>query len=125
MKVTALWLLAAGMAAQFMWQWAPAWAQADAWNATGAIFIVMLLGVLAAAYRQYMCLVLVCCYLAALWILTAGCSFLWLQEQWEVLPGQDQCDARLKFPLSVVGLFIGLVLLIRLRSAPDAKSPES
>jgi len=124
-KATALWLLLAGMAAQFMWQWAPAWAQADAWNATGAIFTAALLGLLAASQRRATELVLVCAYLALLWILTAGCSLLWLKEQWTVLPGQDQCDARFKFPLSVVGLFIGLVLLIRLRSAPDAKSPES
>lgn len=121
MKVTALWLLAAGMAAQFMWQWAPTWAQADAWNATGAVFIVMLLGLLAASHRRSASFVLVCCYLAFLWFLTACCSLLWLKEQWEVLPGQDQCDARFKFPLSVVGLFIGLVLLIRLRSAPDGQ----
>ena len=125
MKVTALWLLAAGMAAQFLWAWAPTWAQADVWNAAGAIFIVALLGLLAASQRRATELVLVCAYLALLWILTAGCSLLWLKEQWDVLPGQDQCDARVKFPLSVVGLFIGLVLLIRLRSAPDAKSPES
>jgi hypothetical protein len=124
-KATALWLLAAGMAAQFMWQWAPAWAQADAWNATGAVFIVMLLGLLAASHRRSASFVLVCCYLALLWILTAGCSLLWLKEQWEVLPGQDQCDARVKIPLSIVGLFIGLVLLIRLRGAPDAQGPKS
>lgn len=121
MKVTALWLLAAGMAAQFMWQWAPAWAQADAWNATGAVFTAALLGLLAASQRRATEFVLVCSYLAVLWLLTAGCSLLWLFEQWEVSPGQDQCDARFKFPLSVVGLFIGLVLLIRIRSAPDGQ----
>jgi hypothetical protein len=120
-KVTALWLLAAGMAAQFMWQWAPAWAQADAWNATGAVFTAALLGLLAASQRRATEFVLVCSYLAVLWLLTAGCSLLWLFEQWEVSPGQDQCDARFKFPLSVVGLFIGLVLLIRIRSAPDGQ----
>lgn len=125
MRVTALWLLAAGMAAQFMWQWAPAWAQPDAWNATGAIFIALLLGMQAATYRRVRELVLVCCYLAVLWLLTAGCSLLWLKEQWEVLPGQDQCDARWKFPLSIVGLFVGLVLLIRLRGAPGAQGPKS
>ena len=125
MKATALWLLLAGMAAQFTWRQAPEWAQPDAWNTAGAIFIVMLLGMLGASYRRFSSFVLVCGYLALLWLLTAGCSLLWLKEQWEVLPGQDQCDAHVKFPLSVVGLFIGLVLLIRLRSAPDAKSPES
>jgi hypothetical protein len=124
-KTTALGLLLAGMAAQFTWKQAPEWAQPDAWNAAGAIFIAMLLGMLAASYRRFSLFALVCGYLALLWIMTAGCSLLWLKEQWTVLPGQDQCDARFKFPLSVVGLFIGLVLLIRLRSAPDAKSPES
>lgn len=124
MKVTALWLLAAGMVAQFAWEWAPAWAQADAWNATGAIFIALLLGMQAATYRRKHEVVLVCCYLAALWLLTAGCSLLWLKEQWEVLPSQDQCDARFKFPLSIVGLFVGLVLLIRIRSAPDGQGSK-
>lgn len=125
MKATALWLLLAGMAAHFLWAWTPTWAQADVWNATGAIFIMLLLGLLGATYRRAPMLVLVCSYLAALWLLTAGCSLLWLKEQWEVLPGQDQCDARVKIPLSIVGLFIGLVLLIRLRGAPDAQGPQS
>lgn len=125
MKVTALWLLAAGMAAQFTWRWAPDWAQADVWNAQGSVLIVMLLGLMAASYRSKREFVLVCCYLGALWILTAGCSLLWLKDQWEVLPGQDQCDARVRFPLSVTGLFIGLLLLIRIRRAPDAKGPKS
>lgn len=125
MKAAALGLLLAGMAVQFLWQWAPTWAQADAWNAAGAIFIMLLLGVLAVAYHRAKEMLLVCCYLAALWLLTAGCSLLWLKEQWEVLPGQDQCDARWKFPLSIVGLFVGLVLLTRLRGAPGAQGPKS
>lgn len=124
MKVTALWMLLAGMAAQFMWGWAPTWAQADVWNATGAIFIAMLLGVLAVAYRRFRCLVLVCIYLAALWLLTAGCSLLWLYEQWEVLPGQDQCDARFRIPLSVMGLFIGLMVMVSIRSGRGGTDPK-
>ncbi len=124
MKMTALGLLLAGMAAQFIWQWAPAWAQADVWNATGAIFIVMLLGVLAAAYRRIKEVMLVCCYLAVLWLLTAGCSLLWLKEQWEVLPGQDQCDARFRIPLSVMGLFIGLMVLVSIRSGRGGTDPK-
>jgi hypothetical protein len=123
-KVAPLWLLLAGMAAQFLWQWAPTWAQADAWNAAGAIFIALLLGVLAVAYHRAKEMLLVCGYLAVLWLLTAGCSLLWLKEQWEVSPGQDQCDAQFKFPLSVIGLFIGLVLLIRIRSAPDGQGSK-
>lgn len=117
MKATALCLLAAGMTAHFAWAWAPTWAQADVWNAGGAIFIMLLLGLLAMAYRQFPVFVLVCIYLAALWLLTAGCSLLWLHEQWDVLPGQDQCDARVKKPLSVMGLFIGLVVAIMIRRA--------
>ncbi len=116
MKATSLGLLLAGMAAQFLWAWAPTWAQADVWNAAGAIFIVLLLGVLAAAYRSYCTLVLVCCYLGLLWLMTAGCSMLWLFQQWPVAPGQDQCDARFKLPLSVMGLFIGLMVLVSIRS---------
>lgn len=110
-------LLLAGMAAQCLWAWAPTWAQADVWNASGAVFIALLLGLLAAAYRRYAALVLVCCYLALLWLMTAGCSLLWLIQQWEVLPGQDQCDARFKLPLSVMGVFIGLMVLVSIRSA--------
>jgi hypothetical protein len=123
-KVTALWLLAAGMAAQFMWQWAPAWAQADAWNSTSAVFIVMLLGLLVASHRRSTSFVLVCCYLAALWLLTAGCSLLWLKEQWTVLPGQDQCDARFKIPLSVMSLFVGLMVLVSIRSGRGRTDPK-
>lgn len=123
MKATALGLLLAGMAAQFLWAWAPTWAQADVWNAGGAIFIALLLGLLAADYRRFSAMLLVCAYLALLWLMTAGCSLLWLVQQWEVLPGQDQCDARFRFPLSVMGVFIGLMVLVSIRSArgPDPK----
>lgn len=124
MKATALGLLLAGMAAQFLWKQAPTWAQADTWNAAGAIFIVLLLGVLAASYRRFKEVVLVCCYLAVLWLLTAGCSLLWLKEQWEVLPGQDQCDARFRIPLSVMGLFIGLMVLVSIRSGRGGTDPK-
>lgn len=124
MRTTALGLLLAGMAAQFLWAWAPAWAQADVWNAGGAIVIMMLLGVLGAAYRRSPVMVLVCSYLAVLWLLTAGCSLLWLKEQWEVLPGQDQCDARFRIPLSVMGLFVGLMVLVSIRSGRGGTNPR-
>jgi hypothetical protein len=123
-KTTALGLLLAGMAAQFLWAWAPTWAQADVWNAAGAIVIMMLLGVLGAAYRRSPVMVLVCSYLAVLWLLTAGCSLLWLHEQWEVSPGQDQCDARFKIPLSVMGLFVGLMVLVSIRSGRGGTNPR-
>lgn len=124
MKATALGLLLAGMAAQFLWQWAPTWAQADSWNAAGAIYIMLLLGVLAVAYHRAKEMLLVCGYLAVLWLLTASCSLLWLKEQWEVLPGQDQCDARFRIPLSVMGLFIGLMVLVSIRSGRGGTDPK-
>lgn len=122
MKATALGLLAAGMAARYGWKHAPEWAQADVWNASLAIFIMLVLGLLAATYRRRVEVILVCAYLALLWAFTAGCSLLWLHEQWEVLPGQDQCDARFRLPLSVMGLFVGLVIIIMIRSARRERS---
>lgn len=105
------------MLMRFGWKAAPEWAQADVWNAGLAIFIMLLLGLLAVTYWRFRALVLVCCYMMLLWALTAGCSFLWLYEPWVVLPGQDQCDARFRFPLSVMGVFIGLMVLVSIRSA--------
>lgn len=124
MKVTAIGLLAVGMFTVFGWKWAPEWAQADVWNASMAILAIFLLGALALAYRGYPRLVLVCCYLAVLFMFTAGCSMLWLASPLEVLPGQDQCDARFKMPLALVGLFVGLVVLVLIRSPRGGKNPK-
>ncbi len=125
MKITAIGLLAVGMFTVFGWKAAPEWAQADVWNASLAILVMFLLGSFALAYRRYPRLVLVCCYLIVLFMFTAGCSMLWLANPWVVLPGQDQCDARFKFPLALVGLFIGLVVLFLIRSPGGGKNPKS
>lgn len=124
MKITAIGLLVVGMFARYGWQWAPEWAQADVWNADRAFYIMVLLGAIAAGYWRYKRLVLVCVYLAVLEAFTAGCSMLWLQQQWIVLPGQDQCDTRFRIPLSLMGLFLGLVILVSIRSGRRGKDPK-
>lgn len=124
MKRTALALLLLGVSARYTWRGAPDWAQADVWNAHMLLLVVALLGIFAAAYRHSRAVVAVCIYLAAVFASSAACSLMWLHETWPVLPGQDQCDARLDLPLSVMGLAVGLVLLFTIRSDRRGQDPH-
>lgn len=116
MKITALGLLLVGVFSRYAWKMAPEWAQADVWNVHQALFVMVLLGAFAVAYRRFPRLVLVCCYLAVLQALTVTCSIMWLYEPWAVEPGQDQCDARFRTPLALMGLYIALTILVAIRS---------
>ena len=122
-RAVALGLLATGMAAQHLWVWTPPWAQADVWNACSALMTALLLAVLAVSYRRSSEMKWVCCYLATLYLITAGCSLLWLIAPWTVDAGQDTIDALLKMPMSIIGLFGGLVIFIRVRSTDESR-PE-
>lgn len=124
MKITAIGLLAVGMFAGYAWKWAPQWAQADVWNASASLLVVCLLAALGIAYRRFAAMVLVCTYLVVMFSLTAGCSMHWLISQYHVQPGEDQCDASFKMPLALVGLFLGLVVLLLIRSPRGGKNTE-
>lgn len=122
-RAVALGLLATGMAAQHLWVWAPPWAQPDVWNACSALMTALLLAMLAVTYSRSSEMKWVCCYLGTLYLITAGCSLLWLVAPWPVAAGQDTIDALLKMPMSIIGIFCGLVIFIRLRSTDESR-PE-
>lgn len=124
MKRTALALLLLGISARYSWRAAPTWAQADVWNAHLLMLVVALLAVMAAAYMAFRAVVAVCVYLALVFAASAACSLAWLVRAWPVSPGQDQCDARLDLPLSVMGLAVGLVLLLTIRSDRRGQDPH-
>lgn len=85
---------------------------ADVWNASQAIFGLLLLVMVAVAYRGA---TLAPCALLACWkLLTAGCSIAWILKPWPVQPGQSQCSAALDLPITVVGAWLLTVLALRL-----------
>ena len=102
-------VLLVGGVAQYAWQHAPVDAQADVWNASQALLVLLLLALVANAYRSGW--VWAAAGLAGAWqLLTVGCSLLWLAAPWPVLPGAEQCSARLDVPLGAVGLWLLLLL---------------
>lgn len=109
-KAEALALLLVGATAQWGWKHAPVDAQADVWNASQALLVLVTLAMLANAYRCRWVLA-VSALLGCLQASTAACSLAWLVRQWPVQPGDDQCDAALRFPLSAVGLWLAALLV--------------
>lgn len=103
-------LLLIGTVAQFGWHHAPAEAQADVWNASQALLILLLLGLCANAYRSRW--MAAAALLVGVWQgMTAACSLTYLAAPWHVEPGQAQCSAALNFPLGAVGLWLALLLI--------------
>lgn len=109
----ACWLLVLGVAAHFAWHAAPADLQGQAWNASNAVQQLVLLALLANAYRQRW--VWVVCALLGVWQgMVAGCSLAWMVSPWPVLPNQAQCSAALDAPLGLLGLWIASILAARM-----------
>ena len=105
----ALGLLSGGMAANYLWQVAPPAAQADLWNASKALLIMGLLGLVALAWHCIEVTAAVA-LLAVFELEVAGCSLAWLVHPWPVRAGEEQCSAALGLPLGLLGALLGLYL---------------
>lgn len=115
---TALALLVAGVAAQFLWHAAPVDLQADAWNASTAALALVLIGFLALAYparavREVLAL------LAGWQIMTAGCSLAYIVSPFVVQEGDGQCSAALNLPLGAISGLLAILLAWRLYEWKD------
>jgi hypothetical protein len=107
---TALALLIVGTVLRFGWRVAPEGAQADAWNVSQALLVLVLLALVAHAYRCAWVL-RVAALLGAWQGMTVACSLAYLHRPWAVLPGQEQCDAMADAPLSMLGFWLAGLLL--------------
>lgn len=115
-------LLVAGLA-QHAWKHVPPDTQADVWNASQALLVLVLLSLLANAYRSGW--VWAVAALAGVWqLLTAGCSLLWLAAPWPVVPGAEQCSARFGLPLGAVGLWLLMLLAAAISQRLDDEVPH-
>lgn len=103
-------LLLVGGLAQFAWPHAPADAQADVWNASQALLVLMLLALVANAYRSAWAWS-AAALLGGWQMLTAGCSLAYLARPWPVEPTQEQCSAALNVPLGAIGAWLLLLLV--------------
>lgn len=125
MKSLALVLLLVGLCARFGWMWAPIAMQANVWNASGAIYTALLLGLLAAVFHRSEEMGLVLAYLICLQLATAGCSVAWLIEPWTPVPGEAQCDGVFNTPITLLGMYIGLMVSLAVRSSSRGKNTKS
>lgn len=108
-RSVAMTLLLVGGLAQFAWRHVDPEAQADVWNASQALLVLLLLALTVNAYRSAW--VTAAAALLGCWqMLTAGCSMAWLWKPWTVHPGQEQCSAALNVPLGAVGAWLLLLL---------------
>lgn len=107
---TALILLLVGLAAAYLWQ-VTAFDPAYVWNASGATYRVLLLGLVAVAYKSTP-VRLVCLLLSGCDLMVAGCSIAYLIQPWQVSPDQELCSSRLNMPLGLVGAVLALGLVI-------------
>lgn len=114
-------LLLVGGVAQYAWKHAPVDAQADVWNVSQALLVLLCLALLANAYRTGW--VWCAAGLVGAWqALTAGCSLLWLAAPWPARPGDEQCSARFDLPLGAIGLW--LLLLLAAALSQRIEKPE-
>ena len=107
---TALALLVALVVCRFGWRLVPEVNRADAWNIAQACAVLALLGLLALVYRSSGWVLAVLALGAAWQAMTAVCSAAYIIRPWPVAPNQEQCDAALDAPLSLVGVWLAVVL---------------
>lgn len=117
MKQLALGLLLVGLCARFGWTWAPIPMQADVWNISSALYLALVLGLLAVMLHRSEEMGLVLAYLICLQLATAGCSLAYLIHPWTPVPGEAQCDGALDAPIALLGLYIGLMISLAVWSA--------
>ena len=99
-------LLLLGVLRHYGWELAPPDIQAQVWNASGAIVIVIFL--LAVAWR-------VSPIVTVWWIAeeaqTILCSIGWILSPWQVKEGEAQCSALFGFDISTLGLLVVSLIL--------------
>lgn len=101
----ALLLVLVATAAQLGYHYVPPAAAADVWNIGLACLVLVLLLLVANAYRA--AAMWRVCGLVSTWaVLQAGCSLAWLVRPWKVEPGQAQCSAVLDFPLTIISAWL-------------------
>ena len=105
----ALGLLAGGMVANYVWQAAPPAMQADLWNASKALLVLGLLGLVVLAWQCFE-VAAAASLLAVFELEVVGASFAWLVHPWEVKPGEEQLSALLRLPLGLIGALFAVYL---------------
>jgi len=121
---TALALLCVGVLLRFVWRAAPVELEGDAWNVAQASLILFLLFLVAHAYRSAW-VWRAAALLGAWQAMTVACSLAYIIRPWPVRPGQEQCDAMLDAPLSMLGFWLaGLLLAATLQGAQHDASAK-
>lgn len=108
-------LLVVCAARHYAWPLFPELMRGSAWKALGAAATLLLLWLVAKAYRQPAVLAVI------LWFAfeeaqTLLCSVAYAYEPWPIEPGQSMCSARASFDLGAIGLVWMAVLAYNLSS---------
>lgn len=112
--VTSSLLFALGVASAYGWKLVPPDAQADVWNASGAALRIVLLILVASAYRSAT-VALVASLLIGYDIQVAGCTVAYMLHPWPMDIGDEQCSSGLGIPLGAVGLMAACLVAAELR----------
>jgi len=119
----ALLFLMVGALRHFLWPHFPAEMQGMVSKGCGAAAIVFLLGF--TAWRERGPILLVIAWWAWEELQTVLCSALYLQEPWEVPPGQGICSAKIGLDLGSLGILIVAGLLYYMTRIGSGKTwPE-
>jgi hypothetical protein len=85
------------------WERFPSEVQADVWNASQALVLIVMSCVAAIGWRSRV-IGAMCVLVIALNTATVACSAYWYIAPWAPMPGRDICDQALGWPLSLLFL---------------------
>ena len=108
---TAVVLLVAGVSRHQLWEVFPEQLQAKAWNAIGAMVMLLLLAYVGVTERALMVWAVVEWW-AYEEMLVLTCSLWRMVEPWAVQLGQEQCSARMGFRLGNISLVAVAILAL-------------
>jgi hypothetical protein len=114
-------LLLVGTARHYGYALAPPDAQADVWNIAGALTIIALLWSMRRGLSPMAGLIAL--WFAAEELLVAGCSAAWLVQPWAVMPGDEQCSAKIGLKIGALSLIVVAILAAKLLE-PQIVQPE-
>ena len=107
-------ILALGAWLFYGWALVPVEHQAQAWNISGSLARLALLGIAIWRWRRSRLVLMAGAWWAAEELMVSGCSAWFMVSPWVVQPGDSQCAALLQFDLGKIGLLAIVLILFAL-----------
>jgi nitrate reductase gamma subunit len=118
-------LLVAWFVAHYAYRLAPVEWEADASNIGRSVATLILLAAVSIAYRSRLLWLIAFCF-AFEEAQVIGCTVMWLQEPWTMLPGMERCSEKFAIPMGAIGLAcIGVLCAMLLRKLTHGNASKS